>query len=100
MCGITKFLLSTVRADQDLFDLISAGSGFLTLAKSHPISSQYWENYEEITLTNDDVRFLSYSVIRAANPRGQNVLKTKVERVKLVEMTEARRNKSRAAVDD
>ena len=35
---------NTVRADQNLFDLIAAGSGFLTLAKSHPIFSQYWEN--------------------------------------------------------
>jgi hypothetical protein len=43
MSAIT-FLLSTVRADQNLFELIPAGSGFLTLAKSHSIFSQYWEN--------------------------------------------------------
>jgi hypothetical protein len=40
----STFLLSTVRADQNLFDLIPADSGFLTLAKSHTIFSQYWEN--------------------------------------------------------
>jgi len=43
-CPRSTFLLSTVRADQNLFDLIPAGSGFLTVAKSHPIFSQYWEN--------------------------------------------------------
>jgi hypothetical protein len=40
----STFLLSPLRADQNLFDLIPAGSGFLTIAKSHPIFSQYWEN--------------------------------------------------------
>jgi len=43
-CPRSTFLLSTVRTDQNLFDLIPAGSGFLTVAKSHPIFSQYWEN--------------------------------------------------------
>jgi hypothetical protein len=43
-CPRSTYLLSTVRADQNLFDLIPAGSGFLTLAKSHPIFSQYCEN--------------------------------------------------------
>jgi hypothetical protein len=33
--------LSIDRADQNLFDLIPAGSGFLTIAISHPIFSQY-----------------------------------------------------------
>jgi hypothetical protein len=41
-----EILLSTVRSDQNLFDLIPAGGGFLTVAKSHPVFSQYWEtNY-------------------------------------------------------
>jgi len=31
------------RADQNRFG-IPAGSGFLTVAKNHPIFSQYWEN--------------------------------------------------------
>lgn len=70
-----------------LFDLIPAGSSFLTLAKSHPIFSQYCaNNYSVIrkfatnsscprvflclrccllrdNLTNGDVPFLSYSGI-------------------------------------
>jgi len=41
---IDTFNFQYIRADQNLVDLIPAGSGFLTLAKSHPIFSQYWEN--------------------------------------------------------
>ena len=93
-CPRSTFLLSAVRTDLNLFDLIPAGSGFLTVAKSHPIVSQYWEDnyssdqeicyeillvlaflsvsaaaYEEITLPNGDVPFLSYSGIRVAEAK-------------------------------
>jgi hypothetical protein len=39
-----NFYFQQFRADQNLFGLIPAGSGFLTVAKSHPVFSQYWEN--------------------------------------------------------
>jgi hypothetical protein len=42
--ALPAIVLSTLRADKNLFDLIPADGGFLTLAKSHKIFSQYCEN--------------------------------------------------------
>jgi len=64
------------RADQNLFDLIPADSGFLTVAKSHTIFSQYCENNYSVIrkfatnsscpraflCLNGDVSFLSFLV--------------------------------------
>jgi hypothetical protein len=75
-CPRSTYLLSTVRADQNLFDLIRSGSGFLTVAKAIrsfrnigklviPIIKKFATNSScprVFLCLNGDVPFLSFLV--------------------------------------